>query len=90
MTALMNGLSTALLPVARIGTEYILFGAAGLVSVAAFGGLILAPALGAFSRGWEKVAAGVLSLFVLAALVLVGLAIGFAIFYNWDSISTAL
>lgn len=72
---------------ARIGTEYVLFGVAGLISAAAFTGLILAPALGSFSRGWEKLAAGVLSLFVLAALVLVGLAIGFVVFYNWDKIS---
>lgn len=72
---------------ARIGTEYVLFGVAGLISAAAFAGLILAPALGSFSRGWEKLAAGVLSLFVLAALVLVGLAIGFVVFYNWDKIS---
>jgi hypothetical protein len=87
MTALMSPLKAALLPLAELGTEYILFGIAGLISAAAFGGLILAPALGAFSRGWEKFAAGVLSLFVLAALVLVGLAIGLVVFYNWDEIS---
>ncbi len=71
---------------AKLGTEYLLFGAAGVVSLVAFATLILAPALGSFSRGWEKLAAGVLSLFVLAALVLVGLVIGFIVFYNWDSI----
>jgi hypothetical protein len=73
-------------PLAKLGTEYFLFGAAGLVSLVAFAGLILMPALGSFSRGWEKLAAGLLSLFVLAALVLVGLVIGFVVFYNWDSI----
>ena len=83
-------LSALVAPIAKIGSEYILFGAAGLISIAAFGGLILVPALSAFSRGWEKFAAGILSLFVLAALVLVGLAIGFVIFYNWDSISTSI
>ena len=71
---------------ARLGTEYYLFGAAGLISAVAFGALILAPALGSFSRGWEKLAAGLLSLFILAALVLVGLVVGFIVFYNWDSI----
>jgi hypothetical protein len=71
---------------ARLGDEYFLFGAAGLISVIAFAGLILVPALGSFSRGWEKFAAGLLSLFVLAALVLVGLVIGFVVFYNWDTI----
>ena len=87
MTALMTPLNAVLAPLATLGTEYILFGIAGLISAAAFGGLILAPALGSFSRGWEKLAAGILSLFVLAALVLVGLAIGLVVFYNWDEIS---
>ena len=84
----MNGaVSSILAPVLALGTEYYLFGAAGLVSVAAFVGLILAPALGSYGRAWEKLVAGFLSLFVLAALVLVGLAIGVVIFLNWDDIS---
>jgi hypothetical protein len=56
--------------------------------VAAFVGLILVPALGSYGRLWEKRVAGMLSLFVLAALVLVGLVIGVVIFLNWDEIST--
>ena len=43
------------------------------LGVAAFVGLILVPALGSYGRPWEKVAAGFLSLFVLAALVIAGL-----------------
>jgi len=74
--------------VLALGTEYYLFGIAGLVSVCAFIGLILAPALGSYGRAWEKMVAGFLSLFVLAALVLVGLVIGVVIFLNWDQIST--
>ena len=69
-----------------LGTEYYLFGAAGLVSLVAFVGLILAPALGAYGRPWEKFAAGFLSLFVLAALLLVGVIVGVLVFYNWDNI----
>jgi hypothetical protein len=85
----MNGLiSSVLAPVLALGTEYYLFAGAGLLSVAAFVGLILAPALGAYGRAWEKLVAGMLSLFVLAALVLVGLVIGVVIFLNWDDIST--
>jgi hypothetical protein len=80
-------LSLILAPVLALGTEYYLFGAAGLVSVSAFVVLILAPALGSYGRAWEKLVAGFLSLFVLAALVLVGLAIGVVIFLNWDDIS---
>jgi len=74
-------------PLLALGTEYYLFGAAGLVSLAAFVGLILAPALGSYGRPWEKFAAGFLSLFVLAALVLVGVVVGVVVFYEWDSIS---
>jgi hypothetical protein len=84
----MNELiSSALAPVLALGTEYYLFAGAGLLSVAAFVSLILAPALGAYGRAWEKLVAGMLSLFVLAALVLVGLVIGVVIFLNWDDIS---
>lgn len=67
-----------------LGTEYYLFGAAALVSLLAFIGLILAPALGSYGRPWEKFAAGFLSLFVLAALLLVGVLVGVLVFYNWD------
>jgi hypothetical protein len=84
----MSGvLSAALAPVLALGTEYYLFGIAGLISVAAFVALILVPALGSYGRAWEKFVAGFLSLFVLAALVLVGLVIGVVIFLNWDDIS---
>jgi hypothetical protein len=84
----MNGsLASILAPVLALGTEYYLFGVAGLLSVAVFVGLILAPALGAYGRAWEKVVAGMLSLFVLAALVLAGLVLGVVIFLNWDKIS---
>jgi hypothetical protein len=84
----MNGLlSSILAPALALGTEYYLFGIAGLLSVAVFVVLILAPALGSYGRAWEKVVAGLLSLFVLAALVLIGLVIGVVIFLNWDDIS---
>ena len=84
----MVSLASALLaPVLALGTEYYLFGVAGVVSVTAFVTLILAPALGAYGRPWEKVAAGFLSLFVLAALVGLGLALGVYIFFNWDQFS---
>lgn len=70
-----------------IGTEYYLFGGAGLVSVLAFGALILVPALGAYGRTWEKATAAILSVFVLAVLVLLGIAIGVLIVYFWPQIT---
>ncbi|HKH42416.1 MAG TPA: hypothetical protein VKA41_11245 [Solirubrobacterales bacterium] len=80
-------LSLILAPVLALGTEYYLFGIAGLLSVSAFVALILVPALSSYGRVWEKLVAGFLSLFVLAALVLIGLVIGVVIFLNWDDIS---
>jgi hypothetical protein len=80
-------LASTVAPLLALGTEYYLFGAAGLLSIAAFVGLILVPAIGSYGRVWEKLVAGFLSLFVLAALVLIGLVIGVVIFLNWDDIS---
>jgi hypothetical protein len=74
----------------KIGNEYLLFGAAGLVSLAAFVGLILAPALGSYGRIWEKAAAGFLSVFVLVALVLVGVVLGLAVVYYYNDIADLL
>ncbi len=71
----------------RVSTEVMIFGGAGLITLLAFGGLILAPAIGSFSRTWEKATAAVLSLIVLVALVGIGIAIGLAIVYFWPDIS---
>ncbi len=78
----------AMLPLAlqRIENEYLLFGAAGLVSLVAFVGLILVPAVSSYGRLWEKAAAGFLSLFVLAALVVFGVVLGLAIVVNYNTI----
>ena len=73
-----------------LGTEYFLFGGAGLVTLLAFTALILVPAIGAYGRTWEKATAVVLSVFVLIVLVLVGVAIGVLIVYYWPQITQAL
>jgi hypothetical protein len=73
-----------------IGTEYFLFGGAGVVTLLAFAGLILVPAIGAYGRTWEKATAVLLSVFVLAVLVLIGVAIGVVIVYYWPQITQAL
>lgn len=81
-----EALTAAAAPLLALGTEYYLFGAAGLISLVAFVGLILTPALSAYGRNWEKVAAGFLSLFVLAALILAGVIVGALVFYYWNDI----
>jgi len=76
-----------LFALARIDHEYFLFGAAGLICLVAFVTLILAPALSAHGRIWEKAAAGFLSVFVLAALLVVGVVIGLVIVYYYTDIT---
>jgi hypothetical protein len=63
---------------------------AGAISLAAFVGLIFMPAIGSYGRAWEKVAAGFLSLFVLATMLVVGTGIGLYVFYHSDNISISL
>lgn len=75
---------------AEIGTEYYLFGGAVLVSLLAFGALIMAPAIGSYGRSWEKATAAAVALFVLAALVFIGVGIGVVVVYFWDDISSWL
>ncbi|HXV05793.1 MAG TPA: hypothetical protein VFP23_07835 [Solirubrobacterales bacterium] len=77
-----------LLPLAlqRIDHEYLLFGGAALVSLVAFVGLILTPALGSYGRFWEKAVAGLLSLFVLFVLVAIGVVAGLAVVYYYNDI----
>jgi hypothetical protein len=70
-----------------IGTEYFLFGGAGVVTLLAFTALILVPAIGAYGRTWEKATAVLLSVFVLVVLVLIGVAIGVLIVYYWPQIT---
>jgi hypothetical protein len=56
---------------------------AALGSLAAFVGLVMVPVLGAYQRTWERVVAGLLSLWVLGAFVGLGLLAGAAVLYYW-------
>jgi hypothetical protein len=55
--------------------------------VLAFAALILAPTIGSFGRTWEKATAVMVSIFVLVALLAIGIALGVAIVYFWDDIN---
>jgi cell division protein FtsW (lipid II flippase) len=74
----------------KIGNQYILFGAAALICLVIFVTLILSPALSSYGRFWEKTAAGFLSLFVLAALIVSGVVIGLVVVLYWPEISELL
>ena len=56
---------------------------AGVFGLALYAGLILAPAWSAYSRLWERVAASILTLYVLAVLVGVGVVGALAAVYYW-------
>lgn len=71
---------------ARIDHQYLLYGIAAAICLVVFVTLILSPALSSYGRLWEKTAAGFLSLFVLAALVCLGIVIGLAIVYYYTDI----
>jgi hypothetical protein len=65
---------------------YIILGSAGVIGFGCFAVLILAPAWTAYGRTWERLAAAVLSIFVLAAFAGAGLGIGLILLYYWDQI----
>jgi hypothetical protein len=56
---------------------------AGVFGLALYVGLILAPAWASYSRMWERLAATVLSLYVLAVLVGTGVLGALAFVYFW-------
>jgi hypothetical protein len=56
---------------------------AGVFGLALYAGLILVPAWTSYSRLWERVAASILSLYVLAVLVGVGVAAALVVVYYW-------
>lgn len=58
----------------------------GLLAFTAYVGLILVPAVTAYSRWYERVGAGFLTLYVLAAFVLAGVGGGALVVYFWDHV----
>jgi hypothetical protein len=56
---------------------------AGTFGLALFAGLILVPAWNSYSRLWERLAATLLSLYVLAVLVGIGVVAALAAVYFW-------
>lgn len=56
----------------------------GALALAAYVGLILVPALTSYSRWYERVGAGFLSLYVLAAFVIAGVGGGAGVVWFWD------
>ncbi len=57
--------------------------AAGIVG-AGYIAFILVPAVSAYGRVWERIAAGFLSLFILGTLLGMGAGLGLAIVWSYD------
>ena len=64
----------------------VIAGVAAGVSVIAWAILVLVPAWTSYSRVWERLAATVLSLYVLGAFALAGSGLGAAILWYYDEI----
>ncbi len=67
----------------RSTINYLVGGGAVFLGVVLYAGLILAPAWTSYTRLWERLAATVLSLYVLAVLVGVGVVAALAAVYFW-------
>lgn len=65
---------------------YLVGAGAGAIGLIAFCVLVVAPAVTAYRRPLERVAAGILSLYVLAALVGIGLVLGAIVVVEWPRI----
>ncbi|MCW3000955.1 MAG: hypothetical protein JWQ20_253 [Conexibacter sp.] len=65
---------------------YLVGACCGVFALSAYVAFILVPAWTAYSRIWQRMAAAVLTLYVLAAFAAVGVAGGAAIVWFWDSI----
>jgi len=65
------------------GITYLVGGSLGVLGLAAFCALILVPAVTAYRRPLERVAAAFLSLYVLAAMAGIGVVLGALLVIEW-------
>ena len=68
----------------ELSSTEIVIALAGALTLACYVALILVPATRCYGRVWEKLAAGVLTAYVLGTLLGIGAAIGFAIVWSYD------
>lgn len=65
---------------------YLVGAVAAVIVLIAYLLLILKPAWLSYTRTWERAAAAVLSLYVLAGFALLGVGGGLSVFWFWDRI----
>jgi hypothetical protein len=69
----------------ELSTTELVIVLAGALTVVCYVALILVPAVRCYGRTWEKLAAGVLTLYVLGTLLGIGAAVGLAIVWTYDT-----
>jgi hypothetical protein len=62
---------------------YLVGACCGLLALVAFCAFVVAPAITAYRRPSDRVAVVVLSLYVLAALIGIGVVLGAVVIYEW-------
>jgi hypothetical protein len=60
-------------------------GLAGTITVICYFVFIVAPAWASYGRVWERIAASLLTLFILASLLMVGIVLGAAVVWTYDT-----
>jgi uncharacterized membrane protein len=65
---------------------YLVGASLGVFGLAAFCALVLVPAVTSYRRPLQRVAAVILSLYVLAALIGVGVLVGALIVFEWPRV----
>ncbi len=66
---------------------YLVLGVAGVIGLSLFAVWILAPAWTSYGRTWERIAAAILSVFVLTTFAATGVGLGLLIIFYWDDIA---
>jgi len=65
---------------------YLIAACVGVFSLALWAAFVLVPAWSAYSRWWQRIAATFLSLYVLAAAVVVGVGLAGVLLYYYDEL----
>jgi len=60
----------------------------GVFGLVAWIGLMAVPAWQSYGRLWERAAAVFMTLYALAAFMIVGVALGVAVIWFWDRLAT--
>jgi hypothetical protein len=69
----------------ELSTTELVIVLASALTLVCYVALILVPAIRCYGRVWEKLAAGVLTLYILGTLLGIGAAIGLAIVWTYDT-----